>query len=1288
MPAPPENPFGTAAHRVDADSPWLGLLPFTEETQRFFFGRDAEVREVFLRVRDHSLTVLYGQSGLGKTSLIGAGLIPKLRADGFRPVLLRLRFEENDPPPLEQVRAALAGISTGGPESAEMLLERWHNATLWECFHHSALRSHNPAPAQPVLIFDQFEEIFTLGAAQRPRRDIESLAVNLADLVENRLPASMQARVSDDLDLASELDFSPSPLRVIITLREDFLSHLEAWKAAMPALMRNRMALHLLRGSQALEAVVRPGRLDGRNLVSDEVGAQIVQVIARQPAGTPLEEIEAVPPLLSLLCDELNRARDGAPEITAELVEKRHGNILHEFYGRCFSGFPPSVRRFVEDRLVTVGGFRNQVARDDAEADLSRSGVSSPGEVLDTLLTRRLLSAEERGGTQRIEITHDVLAPLVTESRDIRHERERAERAEAERHIAEENARRIAREKRRLRRFAIVTGVAAALAIAGMIIGFVGMKRAEKANLRTQKANRQSTALLTEAAQSDRAIAEEKLRVGDGPAAFAHVARAMIYEPASTLSAEKAVAALNDWRFPAPLAILQGHAIDLEEHITDAQFSSDGQRIVTTSDDDTPRIWEVQTGKLLVVLPRGENAQFSRDGRRILFTFGNTASILEAKTGKLLGTFQEDAGDIGPAQFSPDDQRIVTAGGGNDTARVWDVQTGKLLVTLQGHSRFVGTAKFSPDGQRIVTTSLDHTARVWEAQTGKLLATIQSDTGPPNTAEFSSDSQRIVTTFSDNTARIWEAQTGELMVTIQGHTGVVNTAYFSPDGQRVVTSSDDDTARVWEAQTGKLLATLQGHTGAVNSAHFSPDNQRIVTASDDRTARIWDAQTTELLATLQGCASEVRDAGFSPDGRHIVTESADTNARIWEVQTNELLATIQGHEGVVNSGQFSPNGKRIVTSSDDNTARVWEAQTGKLLTTLQGHTGWVNSARFSPDGKRIVTESLDNTARIWEVQTGRVLATLHSDTEKITGAQFSPDSQHIVTTSDEDTAGVWEAQTGKLLFTLQGHTDTVYTAQFSPDNRRIVTASRDHTACVWDAKSGKLLATLRGHTGEVYSAQFSPDGKRIVTSSPDDTARLWDAQTGKLLFTLQGHTDTVYTAQFSPDGQFIVTASGDRTARIWETQNGKLHATLRGHIGGLSSAQFSPDGQRVVTTSPDKTARIWEAQTGRLVATLHSQTGELHSVQFSPDGQHIITASRDYSAHIWTILPPSAGMPPRWFRDFLQYMGQSRLDQESALEPISDSDFIALRNQLRQVTRDPVAPDTPYLRILRHFVHD
>ena len=1256
MPTPPEKSSAAAARRIDADSPWLGLLPFTEETQRFFFGRDTEIREVFLRVRDHTLTVLYGQSGLGKTSLVGAGLIPKLRADGFRPVLLRLGFENTDLSALDQVRAALATACASDTESAETLLSKWQKSTLWECFHHPALRAAHLATSPPVLIFDQFEEIFTLGATQRPRSEIGALATNLADLVENRLPASVQTQLSQDLDLADELDFSPSSLRLIITLREDFLSHLETWKTAMPALMRNRMALHLLRGPQAWEAVVRPGHLDGRNLVSDEVGAQIVRVIARQPPGKPLEEIEAVPPLLSLMCDELNRARDGAPAITAELVDKRHGDILHEFYGRCFEGFPPAVRRFIEDRMVTVGGHRNQAAREDAEAELARNGVPSAGEVLDTLLARRLLSAEERGGTQRIEITHDVLTPLVAESRDKRRERERTEQAEAERQIAQENAQRVAREKRRLLWLATAAVAAAVLAIAGMIIGFVGMKQAQEANLQTQKtnwqlgntlqqlydANQKSKALLREAAQSDQVAAEEKLEAGNGPAALAHLARAIGYDPGSTLSAEKAFAALNEWRFSLPLVILQGHS----GAVNTAQFSPDGQRIVTASDDKTARVWEARTGKLV--------------------------AILSGHTGRVTN-----------AQFSPvGAQRVLTVSE-DKTARIWDAQTGKLTTTLQEKFGGITSARFSPDGQHVATVS-PFGAKIWEAQTGKPLLDL-SGSGLTSGVCFSSNGQRIVT-FGSSDAEIWDAQTGHLLATLKRDTWPINGAQFSPDGKRIVTVATDDGAKIWDAGTGKILTALKGDN-LINSAQFSPDGKRIVTASYSDMAEIWSVEDGKQLFTLKGHMNEVADAGYSPDGQRILTASHDNTVRIWNAENGEwgkLLNTLQCGRSVT-SAQFSPDGQLVVTACGDVTARVWEVETSKLVTTIPIRSA--KDAQFSPDGQRIVTAAFSApTCSVWDVQTGRPVTDIEEQSP-LASAEFSPDGQRIVTAPDDPPPHIWDAQTGRLVATLKGHTDKVETAHFSRDSQRIITASHDGTVRIWDPSTGNLLSTVKEFI-DVNSAALSPDARLIVTATWSLTPHIWDAETGKLLLSLQGHSLVANRAAFSPDGRRIVTASLDKTARIWDTQTGKSLTILSGHTGVLAGAQFSPDGQRIVTASFDETARIWETQTGRLVATLRGHNGWVNSARFSPDSERVVTTCTNDTIRIWTVLSPNAGACPSWFRDFLLYVGQRRLNPGGELEPIPESDFISLRDRLLQVARETAPSDTPYLRILRHFVHD
>lgn len=125
-----------------------------------------------------------------------------------------------------------------------------------------------------------------------------------------------------------------------------------------------------------------------------------------------------------------------------------------------------------------------------------------------------------------------------------------------------------------------------------------------------------------------------------------------------------------------------------------------------------------------------------------------------------------------------------------------------------------------------------------------------------------------------------------------------------------------------------------------------------------------------------------------------------------------------------------------------------------------------------------------------------------------------------------------------------------------------------------------------------------------------------------------------------------------------------------------------------MTASNDETARVWEARTGKLLFILRGHEGSVNSADFSPDGQRIITGSEDKTARIWTILPPSAGAPPDWIPDFFLYMAQRRLNSEGEVKVIAPNEWLTIRERLRAIARDTSAPETPYLRILRHFVHD
>ena len=469
-------PAEVTATAVDERNPWLGLASFTEETRAYFYGREDEVAELARRVQRKLLTVLFGQSGLGKTSILRAGLVPRLRSQGYCPVYVRVDYGREAPEPAEQIKQAIARSATRSGEWTQVGVAT-QGESLWEFLHHrdDVLRDEAGHTLTPLLIFDQFEEIFTLAQTDDfGRARAARFIADLADLVENRAPKSLEAKLDSDDTLAERFDFARSDYRVLIALREDYLAPLEGLKAAMPSITQNRLRLAPMTGSQALTAVMRPGK----GLVSEEVAAAIVRFVA---GGAELANAEVEPSLLSLICRELNDARitQGRDEISLDLLAGSHATILSNFYERALADQQPAVRRIIEDQLLTASGYRENIAEERLVSALAAAGAAP--ETLAVLVNRRLLRIEERLDVRRVELTHDVLCSVVKASRDLRHEREKGEATE--RLLAEQRQRELA-ARQALVRARQVASVCAALAIAAIfaaVLAYLSTQRAHRA---------------------------------------------------------------------------------------------------------------------------------------------------------------------------------------------------------------------------------------------------------------------------------------------------------------------------------------------------------------------------------------------------------------------------------------------------------------------------------------------------------------------------------------------------------------------------------------------------------------------------------------------------------------------------------------------------------------------------------------------------------------------------------------------------------------------------------------
>jgi tetratricopeptide (TPR) repeat protein len=482
---------GAGATPIDERHPWLGLDSFSEETRAFFYGRDEEVAELARRVQRKLLTVLFGQSGLGKTSILRAGLVPRLRGHGYCPIYVRIAYSADAPEPGEQIKQTILQTARHAGQWTQSGVAA-AGESLWEFLHHrdDVLLDQTGNTLIPLLIFDQFEEIFTLAQSDEAGRARAARFIDdLADLVENRAPRALEARLESDDSTAERFDFARSDYRVLISLREDYLAQLESLKSKMPSVTQNRLRLAPMTGRQGLEAVLGPGK----GLVSQEVAEALVRFIA---GGAEIANAEVEPSLLSLVCRELNDTRiaEGRDEITLDLLAGSHDTILSNFYARALADQPAAVRRIIEDELLTESGFRENIAEETLRAHFTAAGAAP--ETLATLVNRRLLRIEERLDVRRVELTHDVLCGVVKGSRDVRHEREAREATE--RMLAEQSDRAAAARRAmiRARQVAAVCVVLAVGAIGAAIFAYFTSQRAKRAEDVAQQSRVQAETLL------------------------------------------------------------------------------------------------------------------------------------------------------------------------------------------------------------------------------------------------------------------------------------------------------------------------------------------------------------------------------------------------------------------------------------------------------------------------------------------------------------------------------------------------------------------------------------------------------------------------------------------------------------------------------------------------------------------------------------------------------------------------------------------------------------------------
>jgi WD40 repeat protein/serine/threonine protein kinase len=1154
----------------DADSnPFAGLAAFQESDADHFFGRDHEITSLVGKLRSLPLIAVTGPSGAGKSSIIRAGVIPALKRSGEGWEAIVTRPGRQPLATLAGVLLALSvhasemdtgrGITRGAdkvPADRDAVMARLR---LEPGYLGIALRTWARARLRRLVLFiDQFEELYTLGAGNEDR------ACVLACL----------GAVADDV---------ASPLRVILSVRSDFLDRMVEQRAFFDVVSHGLIFLPPLGRDSLREALIRPVGVRDHRFESQGMVKRILDEL--EATRSPL-------PLLQFTADKLWVRRDCGQRVLTEASLHALGGVsgaLASHADAILASMPAHDARLARTvflRLVTPE--RTRALATMAELRQLGDSVESMSRVLTRLIDARLLAvggsagnAAEGGDSDgMVEMVHESLIdtwPLL--GRWLVESEEDA--------IFLTRLRSAARDWER-------SSHAAGLLWSGEAAG-----EARAWHQRYQG----------ELAPAERRYLDAVL------AAAEHARRTRRRVVGGLLATATAIAMAMSWLAWQQTAAQQEATASAARAEQEAARARDATRMAAL------RIMSMDPTTQIALVREIEDTDSPPPG-----AVDEAKRLLHAHIARAVFTDHDDV--VWSASFSPDSRQVVSASM-DKTVRVWNADGSGAPIVLRGHDDAVISASFSPDGRQVVSASLDKTVRVWNADGSGTPSVLRGHDGAVRSARFSADGRQVVSASFDKTVRVWKADGSGAPVVLRGHDDGVWSASFSPDSRQVVSTSMDKTVRVWKADGGGPPVVLRGHDDAVISASFGPDGQQVVSASWDKTVRMWKANGSGAPVVLRGHDDGVWSASFSPDGRKVVSASMDKTMRVWRADRSGAPVVVRGHADGVWSASFSPDGRQVVSASRDKTVRIWNADYVEEPQRFQGHAADAYMASFSPDGRRVVSASWDKTVSVWNADGSGAPIVLRGHGDVVWSASFSPDGRRVVSASLDKTVQVWNADGSGAPIVLRGHDDGVWSASFSADGRQVVSASLDKTVRVWNADGSGTPVVLRGHDGAVRSARFSADGQQVVSASWDKTVRVWNADGSGAPIVLRGHDDGVRSASFSADGQQVVSASHDKTVRVWNADGSGAPIVLRGHDEWATSAEFSPDGQHIVSTSNDKTIRIWRADGTGVPVVLRGHEQWVITARFSPDGRRIVSAAADETVRVWHDLAPVTLDDPR-----------------------------------------------------------
>ncbi|MDI6101353.1 AAA family ATPase [Actinoplanes sp. NEAU-A12] len=1143
---PPDVPGG-------AVPPYPGLVSFQPEDAPRFRGRETQIAQLLSRLAEQAVggppLIVTGVSGVGKSSLLRAGLLPALGGGALGEDAATWAWVLTSPGarPLADLVTrlhSLAAPDAGTPHDDPLPAVRKEPHRLGRLAARAAAAGH-----RPVIVVDQFEELFTQCPDQAER-----------------------------LAYVTALT-SAAPALVVIAVRSDFYPDCVALPPLAKVLAAGHVVLGPLDAGAVRRAVVEPAEHAGLTVESG-----LPDLLLHDLGADGRDGYE--PGALPLLAHALRATWDRREGIRLTVAAYRDtGGIRHAIADtaeKIYLDLPPDDRDRLRDALlalVTVTGDGTAVRRRGERA-------ASDSRVLRRLVRARLVTV----GADTVEISHEALltswprlAGWVAEAREdlllrqsvteaardwdrsgrdpdllprgsrLLTARERvpsggdgvppvvgeylaAGGAAAEREQA-------ARERatRRLRR--VVAGLAVAL-----LLAVAGGLAAVRQQFVVQASERESRSRQY-AAESVNALVRDDVRA---------VRLALdAWAEAPTVEARGAL-------LSAQMGNVVGR-LGTEPGGFSAAVSPDGSRIAIGHDDGTVRLWNAAT-----LQPAGEPLRLAEP------------SLVKS------------------VEFSPDGRFLASGALAENGVTIWEAATGRALHTLDGF----GAVAWLPGASTLVASrdmTVDGTFQLgfWDAPTGRLTRSMPTGDYLGFDLAVSPDGRHVAIAKDnkDTPAKVWQLGDGREVTTIPAALGVD----FAPDGTLIAVDRRGLLTR-WEVPSGRRLRELNslGDIGGAGGLAVTADGF-VAAKGGASTLGLWalDSDTTTMINNGNGT---ILGVAASASGQMLVVTGANQPTTVFR----------RGTEWLPNGGEvfdlaYSPDGSRLAAGGEDGRVRVWDAVTRRLITSFPAN-GVPRALLYAPDGTLVVAtdrSAPDKGARAVELHgpDGRLESAIPLDGDPKDVA-ISPDGALLAVPTGGGVADIFDRiePPGRLLVydlrqrralqTIElGKDRTSYAVAFSPDGTTLLATVTPGTRPRSELLLWRLpdLAPAGSHDLGDYQAfdlTPAPDGRSLAITGTNQTVDVRTADGSRSLWSIPLQTGSIQRVVISPDGRTMAVTHVDGDVQLWDTGTRAATAVLTGHTQGGISLAFSPDGRLLASSGTDEQTAVWQIDPAEAVRRL------------------------------------------------------------------------------------------------------